>query len=229
MDQFHLPVRRSARIAIRGELDGSTTDVWVVLHGFGQLASRFLAEFETIAGPGRVVIAPEALNRFYLDTSPKSHGPESRVGATWMTREDRLAEIDDYVAYLDDVHAWIIEHVERDAIRLRVLGFSQGVATACRWLALGNATVDDIILWAGDVPADVDLEARRHAFMTSSLSLVVGDNDPFAPADRVALIEARLRAAEIPFRSMRFAGAHVIDRETLVTLSNEPHVSSRSS
>ena len=75
--------------------------MWVVCHGYRQLARRFIREFQGIAGAERRIVAPEGLSRFYLDEEGGPHGPEARVGATWMTREDRIAEIDDYVAYLD--------------------------------------------------------------------------------------------------------------------------------
>jgi hypothetical protein len=47
-------------------------------------------------------VAPEGLSRFYFEGG--FHGPGSKVGATWMTREDRLAKIEDYVGYLDALH-----------------------------------------------------------------------------------------------------------------------------
>src|ERR1051325_10016453 len=48
----------------------------------------------------RRLVAPEGLSRFYLS----ERATERRVGASWMTREDRLAEIADYLGYLDAVY-----------------------------------------------------------------------------------------------------------------------------
>ncbi|NIP78275.1 MAG: phospholipase, partial [Gemmatimonadetes bacterium] len=88
-------------------------EVWFVLHGYGQLAERFVRRFDALPGVRdgmRAVVAPEALSRFYVEeevTGP--HGPESRVGATWMTRADREHEIRDYVEYLDRVAAAVLD------------------------------------------------------------------------------------------------------------------------
>ena len=67
-------------------------------------------------------MAPEGLSRFYLDAGA------GKVGASWMTKEDRAHEIEDYLSYLEQVRAAIIPPVP-----LTILGFSQGVATAARW------------------------------------------------------------------------------------------------
>src|SRR5438477_56805 len=85
----------------------------------------------------RDTVAPEGLSRFYLTESPA----ERRVGASWMTREDRLHEIDDYVRYLDGVYGNV---VPRNA-RVTALGFSQGTATVCRWAGLGSSRIDRLI------------------------------------------------------------------------------------
>ena len=46
---------------------GVVRSVWLVLHGYRQLADRFVARFEPVASPERLIMAPEGLNRFYLD------------------------------------------------------------------------------------------------------------------------------------------------------------------
>src|SRR5690348_13629606 len=137
--EFSLRVTRMARYFVAGEPTDTTRDVWIALHGYGQLAEQFLGALEPLSRDDRVVVAPEALSRFYLDEPAKRHGPESPVGASWMTREDRLNEITDYVRYLDDVAA-AVKRVATKAT-ITVLGFSQGVATACRWVSLGHTPV----------------------------------------------------------------------------------------
>jgi dienelactone hydrolase len=81
------------------------------------------------------VVAPEALSRFYVDRGEPAAGTPARVGATWMTREDREAEIADYVRYLDRALDAAAGRPGAAAPALGVLGFSQGAATACRWAA----------------------------------------------------------------------------------------------
>ncbi len=136
-EQRHLIVPRSARFAIMGSFEAELAEVWIVCHGHGQLARRFLSRFLPLERPDRLFVAPEALSRFYLE--PPRTGPRAAltpVGASWMTAEDREAEIDDQVNYLDLLHDHIFELIDRASVRLWVVGFSQGTATAARWVIL---------------------------------------------------------------------------------------------
>ena len=126
----HLVVRKTARTYRLGEPGPATREVWIACHGYGQLAARFIRSFQSIAGESRVVVAPEALHRFYLDP-PDRPAEQRRVGATWMTRDDRDRDIADYVAYLDDVCAEV--RGAAPSASITALGFSQGAATVSRW------------------------------------------------------------------------------------------------
>lgn len=218
--EHHLAVTRTARYFTLGDLGPATREVWVVLHGYAQLAARFLTQFEPVADPARVIVAPEGLSRFYLETSRRgSHG--DLVGATWMTREDRLADIADYVHYLDALYAAIFARVERRGASLHVLGFSQGTATASRWTALGadGARPDRLILWGGEVPPDLDLAAAAERWRRLPMTLVVGDADEYITPKILARDEARLRDHGIAYEVRRFAGGHTIDPAVLRELA----------
>ena len=215
MQEHRLSTPRSARYFTlgAGTLAGAS-EVWIVCHGYGQLASRFLERFRPLEALGCCVVAPEGLSRFYLTESPT----ERRVGASWMTREDRLHEIDDYVRYLDAVHA----DLQRPNARITALGFSQGSATVCRWAALGTARIDRVIVWGGEVPPDLDLTQRQVAerLRAAHLTLVYGTRDAFFTPKIVAATEARLREHEIPYTLLPFEGAHEIHEPTLRTLGS---------
>src|SRR2546425_708962 len=99
--EHHIGVARTARYFTLGNSSSGVGEVWFACHGYGQLAARFLEKLRVLDGGRRYLVAPEGLSRFYLSGSPT----ERRVGASWMTREDRLAEIEDYVRYLDAVYA----------------------------------------------------------------------------------------------------------------------------
>lgn len=216
MQEHHLAVQRTARYYTLGGGALLPAEVWIACHGYGQLARRFLRAFESVAGPGRLVVAPEALSRFYLDDALKVHGADSRVGATWMTREDRLAEIDDYVRYLDRVHDVVRGGAPGAAARVVAFGFSQGAATASRWAALGEAQPDALILWCGLLPPDLDPEApARWAARGLDVTMVVGRDDSFTPPERVAEQERRLREAGVACRVVWFDGGHELDAERL--------------
>jgi predicted esterase len=214
MREHRLTIERSARYYSSGD-PPSARELWVVVHGYGQLARPFLAEFAPLVSPDRAVVAPEALNRFYKDQGNGGSHATTPVGATWMTREFREAEIDDYVRYLDGVAA-----AERaGAARLAVLGFSQGVATAARWVALGSARIDRVVFWAGQLPPDLDLAAHRARFPEAGVELVVGTRDRLGGWIDVDAQVERLAAAGIPARLTTYEGGHRIDAGALGSLA----------
>ena len=205
MQEHNITTPRTARYFTLGTPERAN-EVWFVCHGYGQLAARFLDRFRAVQSPERCIVAPEALSRFYLPENPA----ERRVGASWMTKEDRLREIDDYVRYLDAVYA----QVSTAQQRVTALGVSQGTATVCRWAALGASRVDRVILWGGEVPPDLDLKRLR----VPRLTLVYGTRDEFFTSKVVAANEARLRDHGIRYELISFEGGHAIDVETLKRL-----------
>jgi predicted esterase len=182
--EHHLPVTRTARYFALGPASGAPAQLWIACHGYGQLASRFLRHFEIIDDGSRVIVAPEGLSRFYLGETAGSH-VETPVGATWMTREDRLSEIDDYIGYLDALADQLARDYDLAATKRIALGFSQGVATVCRWVERGRTRVHEVALWAGSVPPDLDLASPAHPLRTLRPVVVVGDSDAYATKSAV--------------------------------------------
>ncbi len=217
--EHHLPVSRTARYYTLGAGGAGTRQVWVVCHGYGQLASRFLEKLRVLDDGTRYLVAPEGLSRFYLSESPT----ERRVGASWMTREDRLAEIEDYVQYLDAVYQDVFGSLDRSQVTVHALGFSQGAATVSRWTGLGRAKVDRVTLWGGEFPPDLDLalETVADRLRAARLSLVYGRADQFITSKVVAGITERLQAHEIPIREIPFDGAHELNDSVLKGLGAE--------
>lgn len=215
----HVEVARTARYWAVGT--AGARDVWVVLHGYGQLAEYFVRHFAPFGGGDRLIVAPEALSRFYLG-SGEGGGHGTRVGATWMTREDRLADIADYVRYLDRALDAAADGFDAARRRLHVLGFSQGAVTAARWLharhVRGLAPAARLVLWGGEVAPDVDLASPHGLFQETPLTLVVGDADRFATPAMLTAQRARLDAAAVRYDVVPFAGGHTLDRDTLRAL-----------
>lgn len=219
-DARHIPVTRTARYYLIGEPGADIDDVWFVCHGYGQLAADFAKEFECIADPRRLIVVPEALSRYYISTAPEFHGPESRVGATWMTREDRDVEIEDYVNYLDDLYAETLAEIGHRNVSVTVLGFSQGGATANRWLTRGSAHADRLLMWGCLLASDSDLNQAAAFFRDVELILVYGTRDQFADTGMIAEYQQRLDAHSIPYRAVTFEGGHRMDRDTLRSLAS---------
>lgn len=61
----HLRVARTARLFFLGEPGRATRDLWAACHWYGQLAASFAPALEALRSDERVVVAPEALSRFY--------------------------------------------------------------------------------------------------------------------------------------------------------------------
>ena len=203
-----LVVPRSARYVTEGEPDGEIDDVWFLLHGYAQLAAEFLGLSRALVRTRRLLVAPEALSRFY-------HEDHETVGASWMTREDREHEIEDYVRYLDLLHDEIFSVVPRESVRLSVLGFSQGAATAARWAVRGEARVEHLVLWGSRLPPELDDEASTTALRAMKLSLVGGTRDRFLTAETWDAERVRLRRLGLAFEEVHFEGGHRLDDDTL--------------
>jgi predicted esterase len=211
MNEHHIAVRRTARFYTLG--DANASDVWIVCHGYAQLARYFLRPFTGIDDGARLIVAPEALNRYYSESRPGVHGPDARIGATWMTREDREHEITDYIAYLDTLAA----AVAPPAARLVVLGFSQGAATVSRWCARGRTRIDELVLWGTGPAHDIDLAPGR--FGDARLTLAAGSQDTYFDPAAARALQTRLDAVGIPADVFAYDGGHRIEPGALVELA----------
>lgn len=205
LQQHHLTVPRTARYHTLGDA-AKARAIWIVLHGYGQLARYFLRKFEGLED-GLLIAAPEGLSRFYTDEA------HSRVGATWMTREDRENEIHDQCTYLDALATELLR--TSGDVHLNVLGFSQGVATACRWAARGTTSLHGLVLWGGTLPTDLAPEALAQRLDSCRVQLVYGTRDSLVPPDAMAPGQASLCAAGVPFTAMEHPGGHELDRQLL--------------
>lgn len=218
MREHAVEVSRTARYYTLGT--GPADEAWVVAHGYGQLPRFFLRQFRPLERPGRLIVAPEGLSSFYLEDASGAH---TRVGASWMTRENRLAEIDDYVRWLDTAYSDALAQAATPRPdRLVAFGFSQGCATIARWLAasamLPTTRCDRLVLWGGGLPDDLDLDASR-AWLDGRLTLVCGTSDPWMTPERLARESERLRAHGIAAEIVTFDGGHTLDDGVLARLA----------
>ena len=214
-----LIVPRTARYARMGPDGRAVEQVWLVCHGYGQLADRFIRRFSAIDDGSRLIVAPEALSRFYVSGGSVPHAMDAKVGASWMTREDRDSEIGDQVTYLDLVHARAFADLPRSSVRCVGLGFSQGAAAVCRWAARSMSPPDDLILWGSGVPADLLEGEGRERLARSPMTIVVGTRDPIAHGDTVAAHRKQLDDAGLSYRFLMYDGGHEIDGPLLAEIA----------
>ncbi|MBK12551.1 MAG: phospholipase [Crocinitomicaceae bacterium] len=190
-----------------------------VLHGYGQLPRFFIRKFQQQVLDGWRVIAPEGAHRFYLE------GTEGRVGASWMTKEARLDDIADQLAFLNALRKHT--DAESNGGKNVLLGFSQGVSTALRWAALGKDGIqswDGLIAHSGVIPRDLKtLEGDLSG--GPSLDVLIGTEDPYVHdhSARFKTVEAAWTDAggsPTQIRFHTFKGAHDVDAVSVAQVLN---------
>jgi len=194
-------IQKSVRYFTIGTADAHRKHLWVCLHGYGQTGEWFAKHFEKFASKHRLFLIPEAPHRFYTE------GTAGRIGASWMTREDRLNDIADQFHYLENLLTQIKQNVGADC-KIHVLGFSQGVATALRWLDKTNHNISSIVCWAGTFPPDIDYHLNQNRFAQLRIFGVFGDEDEFIPTEKAHELIDQLQAQNIAISPLFYNGKH---------------------
>ncbi len=219
MNERHLNFTFLARYFKLGEITPDTSEVWFVLHGYGQLARYFLNKFSLLEQKNICVIAPEGLSRFYLENvEVRNAGGSNRVGATWMTRENREMDIENYLAYLQSVYHGELKNITTP-LKITILGFSQGAATATRWVLSNAIPFDRFVIWAGMFPNDMDFEAGRKIFQPRQVITVYGNQDPYLTAARKQEMDELTEKLGLHPQRITFEGMHEINEAALDQIS----------
>lgn len=219
ISKFTLEISKKARYYTLGDID-SGSPFWLVCHGYGQLAKYFIQHFAPIKEysiekgfPAPLIIAPEGLSRFYLGNNYE------RVGASWMTKEDRLDEIEDQMMYLNMVFEKYYTRQIAYSQKWVALGFSQGTATIWRWISRLNINQrpDALILWAGMIPLEFK-EITPFVQKGMKLFFVYGDSDEFISLEKVSDLNQALIQSGLPYEIIQYSGGHTVNRSTLLEI-----------
>ncbi len=204
----HIAFQKTGRFYTSGDPNNADTLI-IALHGYAQLAKNWIEEFSTLDPSKYFVVCPEGPHRFY------AKGRRGEVAASWMTSEDRHSDIKDYVHFLDVVY----ERVSRlrNFSHKVLLGFSQGGATASRWIEMGNHTLDTFILWGSVFPPDLE-QKFDSPLDTSRNYFVIGSDDEYFDQTRREQQLKMFAVTGMKFESVTFDGNHRIDIETLKKL-----------
>jgi predicted esterase len=178
MNHHKVKIEKTAHYFTQGEVTPQTKYLWFVTHGYGQLASNFIRKFDGFDAAEHVVVAPEALNRFYWDLR------KGFVGACWMTKQDRLDEIEDYTHFLSQVFKQYTANLTSDC-KVILFGFSQGCATQIRWMLRTLPHFHHLIMWGGILPEDIDYQPFTYYFKNKKLHFVCGNDDEFLNQERI--------------------------------------------
>lgn len=212
---FTIVVPKTARYFVSENIHSSVKNIWFVLHGYSHLASDFIQKFDAVADDVNLVIAPEGLSRFYVK------GYFGNVGASWMTKVERMNDINDYIRYLDLVYDDVLNHLNLHPEKIMVLGYSQGGAAAARWAVMTNKKIDHLIVHSSEFPHDLDEKTVREFSERASIRYVYSDKDEFIEEELFEQQMERLRTHQIRFIPVRFEGRHEIKPDVLCKLKTE--------
>lgn len=210
----YFKTQKTAKVVIEGEVNPNLKMVWLVAHGYGHLASYFINKLKPILNEENLVIVPEGLHRYYLN------GVSGRVGASWMTKEEREHDIADYCSYLDDVYTRFISTLDGSVV-VNALGFSQGGATICRWAASTKFKIDNLIVWGSVIPPDMNWEVYLSNISVKNWIYVAGDNDEFLNTEQQKTQLELLKKYNITAETVFYNGGHDILEEPLRLLTQK--------
>ncbi|MDP5082227.1 MAG: alpha/beta hydrolase, partial [Winogradskyella sp.] len=186
------------------QLTERTKTVWLVCHGMGYLSRYFLKYFKGLHPEENYIIAPQAPSKFYIQ--PKMH-----VGANWLTRDATEAGMANILNYFDailDVET-IPSHVN-----LIVLGYSQGVSVAMRYMAKRQLQCAQLVLHSGGIPKELTAKDFEYLSETTQVKLIYGTEDEYLDNNRIKIETDRAfelfgkRVIVLPFE-----GKHVVNAD----------------
>lgn len=211
MGKHSIKIEKTAHYYSIGELNKETNEIWIACHGYGQLAKYFIKKFESLEKKNRYIIAPEGLNKFYIN------GYSGRVGANWMTKEERFDEINDHCLYLEQLTDLITKQAHQKC-KIKIIGFSQGTATVSRWILKTKYKIDILILWGGRIAFDFNFSLYKEKHSETKNYVVFGKEDEFYSQEDIQSYRKEL--SDFKTEWISYNGGHTIDAKTLKLIEN---------
>jgi predicted esterase len=196
-----------------GNPQSNISKVWFVLHGYAMLSEFFIQKFKNLDDGNTLIIAPEALNRFYINDY------YNRVGASWMTKEERETDIKENIDYLNLLSKKIFKEIGHTNFKLNILGFSQGGATACRWMFASHMKINNLILWASDLPKDTLIEKNRSVWENINTHLVMGKKDQLISSEVKTKFLDLVKEYSLKYELTLYDGDHRIYPDVMFKLA----------
>lgn len=192
-------------------LTEKTKNIWFVCHGLGYLSRYFIRYFKNLNPEENYIIAPQAPSKYYQGNDFK------HVGASWLTKENTLVETENVLNFLDSVYK---KEKLLNQPNVIVLGFSQGVSIALRWVAKRKINCKSIILHSGGIPKELLREDFQFLNAKAKVILVYGDEDEYIDEKRANYEETR--AKELFGKNLiiqQFKGKHEVNSKFLKEIS----------
>lgn len=194
-----------------GSMTKHTKKVWLIFHGYGQLADDFCNLFSELASDESVLIFPQGLSKFYLK------GVSEKIGSNWMTSNNRELDIENYISYLDQLFDLELRPYIAN-IELNIFGFSQGGHTASRWIYKSKIPYHKLVLWGSGLANEINQTIVANSFSNGDNLLVLGDRDRFVTEEELQKSIARYKKIGFNYRSLEYHGGHDIYPEILKKL-----------
>ncbi|QKX06452.1 esterase [Aquimarina sp. TRL1] len=190
-------------------LTDHTKNVWLVFHGIGYLSRYFIRLFSSFPPEENYIIAPQAPAKYYKDEQYK------RVGSSWLTRENTLIDTQNVLNYIDAIMT--SENIPSH-VNLNVLGYSQGVSIASRWIASRKINCNALVLISGGFPKELTKENFLFLPETTQKLHILGANDPYFEKSKVIAEKSRVQDILPGIRFITHQGGHELDWKTLQPL-----------
>ncbi|WP_394906176.1 alpha/beta hydrolase [uncultured Mesonia sp.] len=191
-------------------LGPQTEQFWYCFHGMGYLSKYFARYFKSFDQQKNYFIVPQAPSKYYQKSDFK------HVGASWLTKENTWLELENLFQYLDAVHR--VENKQSE-LPLNILGYSQGVSIALRWIAKRKLNPKQIFIHSGSIPAELDVKAFSHLSSETKVFLIYGRQDQYLTKEKLNLQLQKARALFGKKLSIHaFDGKHVMNPELLKEL-----------
>ena len=188
-----------------------TKNIWMAFHGLGYLSRFFIKNFEQLNPKENYIVAPQAPSKYYQDST------YTYVGASWLTKENTVFETRNIVNYINAVAT--AEDILNQDKKLIVMGFSQGVSVALRWIAKAKVICNTIIIHSGGIPKELIPEDFTFLPENTRVFLLYGTQDQYITPERAAHEKER---AETLFGKrltiLPFEGNHEVNKAFLKEL-----------
>lgn len=185
VEEKEISYKTSNSYSILNSPDPKTKTAWFVCHGMGYLSAYFIKYFKDLDSNNNYIVAPQAPSKYYIQ-------PKMYVGANWLTKENTLHDTENIMTYFDAVF-----EVEKllNYPRLIVLGYSQGVSVALRYVARKKIDCNHIVIHSGGIPKELKPKDFSHLSSTTQIHLVYGTEDEYLDPKRIEI--ETLRAQEL--------------------------------
>src|SRR5690554_4694175 len=188
-----------------------TKNVWIAFHGLGYLSKYFIDYFSELDPEENYIIALQAPSKYYQDRKFK------HVGASWLTRENTAIETENVLNYVDAVFK---EEISGELPNLIVMGYSQGVSIAARWVAKRKIQCDTLLLHSGGIPNELEPKDFEFLNPTAKVIYLYGNKDEYITEARKT--EEQLKGSELFKNRLSikvFDGIHEVNRDYLLEIS----------